>query len=276
MQRRVRRRGEGAGSAAIVGGGLGVDEETNNLGEIGFEGGLESGDGGMDVGHGKVVGKGAVTGNLDPFDGRVAFRGVRAAVDGEAGMGLWAVATLRDGRDKAGHEDVVDVEHARDGGGDTAETQLDLPVAIERGGLLDGRGLTLDVGEDGADLGHIAADVGLELGDEFVRRTKGHVFVDLEMLFEMKEVAVALECDVVNREVYASGDGANTVVNALGLGGGGDGVNDDVGVRKMTLDGARGGGGDLLRTLEGQVARHAKGDIGEEAGTGLADAKTVD
>ena len=44
-----------------------------------------------------------------------------------------------------------------------------------------------------------------------------------------------LEGDVMDGEVGAGGDGADAVVEALGLEGGGDGVNDNVGLREMTL-----------------------------------------
>ena len=47
-------------------------------------------------------------------------------------------------------------------------------------------GSLFDVGEDGADFGDVAADIGLELGDEVVGGAKGHVFVDLEVLLEME------------------------------------------------------------------------------------------
>ena len=63
----------------------------------------------------------------------------------------------------------------------------------------------------------------------------------------------------------AGGDGADAVVDALGDGGGGDGVDDDVGSGKMALDGFGGGEGDLLGALEGEVARHGEGDVGEVA-----------
>ncbi len=55
-------------SAAVVGGGFGVDEEADDFGGVGFEGGFEGGDGGVDVGHGEVVGQGAVAGDLDALD----------------------------------------------------------------------------------------------------------------------------------------------------------------------------------------------------------------
>ena len=47
-------------SAAVVGGGFGVDEQAVDLGRDEFEGALQRGDDGVDAGHGQVVGQGAV------------------------------------------------------------------------------------------------------------------------------------------------------------------------------------------------------------------------
>ena len=49
-----------AGLAAVVGSGFGVDEEAADFGAFGFEGVFELGDDGVDLGHGEVVGQGAV------------------------------------------------------------------------------------------------------------------------------------------------------------------------------------------------------------------------
>src|SRR5271156_1576747 len=96
------------------------------------------------------------------------------------------------------------------------------------------------------------------------------------MLFDGGLVVILLHADVVDGEVGARGHCADAVVNAFGEGGGGDGVDDDVGTGEMALHGGGGGHGDLLRALEGEVARHAEGDVGEVAGTGAAGADAVD
>src|SRR5207248_1014594 len=44
----------------------------------------------------------------------------------------------------------------------------------------------------------------------------------------------------------------------------------------MALDGGRRGHGDLFRALEGEVAGHAEGDIGEVDGAGAAGADALD
>jgi alcohol dehydrogenase class IV len=61
----------------------------------------------------------------------------------------------------AGDEDFVDVEDLREGLRAAAETDFKLAVAFGGGGALDGGGLAFDVGEDGGDLGDLAAYVGL-------------------------------------------------------------------------------------------------------------------
>ena len=92
----------------------------------------------------------------------------------------------------------------------------------------------------------------------------------------MQMVVELFDGEVVDRQVRAGGHGADPVMDGFGFGGGRDGVDDDVGFRQDALDGFGGGEGDLLGTLEGQVARHGKGEIGEVAGAGAAGAKTVD
>jgi hypothetical protein len=85
-----------------------------------------------------------------------------------------------------------------------------------------------------------------------------------------------LHGDVVDIEIAARSDSADAVVNALGDGGDGDGVDDDVSSRKVVLYCGRGGGGDLFRALEGEIAGHADGDVGEIAGAGTTGANAVD
>jgi len=109
-----------------------------------------------------------------------------------------------------------------------------------------------------------------------VSGAEGHGFGDFEVLLDVERVVELLDGDIVNGEVGAGGDGADSVVDAFGARGGGDGVNDDVGSGKVALDGGGGGEGNLLRTLEGEVAGHAEGDVGEVTGAGAAGADAVD
>src|ERR1700733_1545909 len=227
--------------AAGVGGGLGVDEEGGDLGAVEFEGVLQRGDDLVDAGHGEIVGQGAVTVDLDA-------------------VGSVVVA--------AGDEDFVDVEDLGEGLGGAAEADFELAVALERGGTLDGGGLAFDVGEDGGDLGDLAADVGFELRYESVGGGERHGFADFEMLFDVELVVELLDGNVVDVEVGAGGDGADAVVDAFGERCGGDGMDDDVGSGEMAADGGGGGESDLLGALEGEVAWHAEGDVGEVVGAG--------
>jgi len=105
---------------------------------------------------------------------------------------------------------------------------------------------------------------------------EGHGFVDFEMLLDVELVVVFLHAGVVDGEVGAGGDGADAVVDAFSDRGGGDGVDDDIGSREMTLDGGCGGCGDLLGALEGEVAWHAEGDVGEVIGAGTTGADALD
>jgi len=129
-------------SAAVVGGGFGVDEEAGDFGGVEFEGAFERGDDGVDVGHWEVVGQGAVAVDLNSVAAVIVV--VDAFVAGDAG-----------------DEDLVDVEDLGEGRGYAAEADFELAVAFERGGTLDGGGLAFDVGEDGGDFGDFAADFGL-------------------------------------------------------------------------------------------------------------------
>ena len=115
-----------------------MDEEAADLRCIEFEGALEGGDDLVDTGHGEVVGEGAVAVDLD------------------------AVGSVVVG---AGDEDLVDVEDLWEGSGCAAEADFKLAVALEGVGPLDGGGFAFDVGEDGGDLGDLAAHLGFELGD---------------------------------------------------------------------------------------------------------------
>jgi hypothetical protein len=167
--------------AAIVGGGFGMDEEAGDFGGVYFERALQGRDDGMDLGHGEVVGEGAVAVDLDAV-GLIAFRGVAA--------GLVAAGLVVGGGSRAGDEDFMDVEDFGEGLGYAAEAEFELAVGFQGGGALDGGGFGFDMGEDGGNLGDLAAHFGFELGDESVGGAEGHGLVDFEVLFYMKTCAV--------------------------------------------------------------------------------------
>ena len=132
------------------------------------------------------------------------------------------------------------------------------------------------MGEDGGDLGDFATYLRFELRNQVVGGAEGHGLGDFEMLLDVKLVVVLLHADVVDVEVGTGGDGADTVMKAFRTRCGGDGVDDDVGAGKVALDGGGGGHGDLLGSLEGEVAGHPEGDVGEVAGARSASADAVD
>jgi len=132
-----------------------VDEEAADLGVVEFEGVFEFGDDLVDAGHGEIVGEGAVATDLD------------------------AIGSIVVG---ASDEDLVDVEDLGEGLGGSAEADFELAVAFEGLRTFDGGGFAFDVGEDGGDLGNLAAHLRFELSDEGVSGTEGHGIVDLERL----------------------------------------------------------------------------------------------
>ena len=135
----------------------------------------------------------------------------------------------------AGDKDFVDVEDFGEVGGDVAQADFEFTVAFERGGRLDGGGFALDGGKDGGDGGDFVAHLGFEVGDNFVRLLEGHGFVNFKVLLDVEAVVHLLHADVVDAEVAAGGDGADAVVDALGDGSGGNGVDDDVGSGKVDM-----------------------------------------
>ena len=91
---------DGAGLAAVVGGGFRVDEEAADFGDFELEGVFEGGDDLVDAAHGELVGEGAVAGDLE------------------------AVVVAGDG-------DVVDVQDLGEGEGGAAEGVFEVAVAVE-------------------------------------------------------------------------------------------------------------------------------------------------
>ena len=180
-----------------------MDEQADDFGRVGFEGGLERGDGGVNVGHRQIVRQGAVAGDLDALDRRLQTSALPGRVS-ERARAMRASRFLPDS-EMAGGRRVTKTSWMSRTPGIVAATwrkrRLDPAVAIERGGLLDGCGLTLDMGKDGGDFGHVAADVRLQLRDEVVRFAEWHVLVDFKVLLEVEDVAVLLQVDVMDGEV---------------------------------------------------------------------------
>ncbi len=128
------------------------------------------------------------------------------------------------------------------------------------------------MGEDGGDLGDLAAHLGLELGDEGVGGAEGHGLVDLEVLLDVERCGCTLNADVVDVEVGAGGDGRGCGRGRFRRG------------RRWGRSGRRrrhrGGGAWTVAEAalvicserwKVRVAGHAEGDVGEVVGAGAAE-----
>ena len=107
-------------SAAVVGGGFGVDQDAADVGVLQPEFAFEVSDDLVNASHGELVRQGAVAVDLN----------------GEASAGVAA----RDG-------DLVDVENVRAGAGGLAELRFEVDRGADRGTRSDRHGFTFDVGK---------------------------------------------------------------------------------------------------------------------------------
>ena len=85
------------------------------------------------------------------------------------------------------------------------------------------------------------------------------------MLLDVQRALILLHADIVDDEVALRGYGAHTVEDALGVGRGGNSMDDDVGLRQPFLHSGRGFGGDLLGALEGEITVDAQCEIDKVA-----------
>ncbi len=253
--------------AAVVGGGFGVDEKAVDLGGVELERAFERGDDGVDAGHGEIVGQGAVAGDLDVVgfgcDSAEAWREtVRPSCRGRGPRRVTKTSWMSRISGKAAatrrRRSSRSRSRSREAGRSMVAGSLSMWVRME------------------AMAGTSLAHLGFECGDELVGFAQRHGLVDFEVLLDVQAVVELLDADLVDGEVAAGGDGADAVVDALGDGGGGDGVDDDVGAGEMALHGLGGGHGELLGALEGEVAGHAERDVGEVVGAGAAGAQAID
>ncbi len=136
-----------------------------------------------------------------------------------------------------------------------AQLLFEVAAGVDLGGGGDGGGFALDVGEQRGDAGDLALHLGLESSDDVVGLAQGHGFGDFEVLLDVEGAFVLPDADVVDGEVGAGGDGADAVEHAFAEGGGGHGVDDDVGSGEKALHGFGRGEGDLFGALEGEVSR---------------------
>ena len=165
-----------------------MDEDAGDLGVLEAEAGLELGDDLVDAAHGQMVRERAV------------------AVDLDAGGGA-SVA--------AGDGDLVDVEDLGKVPSDDAKLFFDVAGGLKERGAADRGGLAFHVGEQGADLGDLAAHVAFELAGDLVGLAQGHGLGDFKVLLDMEGAFVLLDADVVDGKVGASGGGADAVEDAF-------------------------------------------------------------
>src|SRR5580704_13366842 len=119
--------------------------------------------------------------------------------------------------------------------------------------------------QDVVDFGHVVAHVSFEIGDLIVGAFEGHALVEFDVLLDVKAPGEILHADVVDIEVVAGSDGADTVKDIFRALGARERLNGDVGVGKNFVD--RGGDGldELLGALKGNRTREADGKVGEVA-----------
>jgi len=128
--------------------------------------------------------------------------------------------------------DVVHVDNLRKLHGERFQTALEGGVAYRLVARFDGGGFTFDVGEDVPDLPYIVAHVGFEFGHLIVGVLQCHALVQFNMLLDMEFAREILHADVVDVQVVAGSDGANTVEDIFRTLGARQGLNGDVGVGK--------------------------------------------
>ena len=191
-------------------------------------------------------------------------------------VGEGAVAGERNFLTDAADVDFMDVDDFGQGAGGGAKQILHVAIVGDSGGVLDSGGFILDMGEDGTNLGEFAADLVFNAADEFVGIDEGQILRNLNVLFDFEAGAGGLHADVVEDDIVAGCDGANLVKDAFGAGGAWDGMNDDIGAGCDALDSEGGVVDQLFTALEGEVARHGEGEVGEVACAIAAHAELVD
>ena len=142
--------------------------------------------------------------------------------------------------------------------------------------LVDPRPPGLDVGEDLGDLGHVLAEVGLDVGGLVVGLLEGKMVVDLEMEVEVDVSRVLVHRDVVDAQLIAEGHGPDAPGHALALDLARVRVDDGVRSGRDLLDPLLDRFGDGVGPLEGQVAVDVDGHVHEHARPGPADADLAD
>ena len=140
----------------------------------------------------------------------------------------------------------------------------------------DGGRLAFDVSEDVVDLGDVVAHIGFEIGDTVVSAFQRHALVEFDMLLDVEAAGKILHADVMDVEIVASGDGADTIEDIFGALGAWERLNGDIGVGKDFMNRIGDGCHKLFGTLESYGTCEADGEIGEIAVARAADADATD
>ena len=221
-----------------------MNKQTADLRSIELKSTFKRSDDCMDLRHGKIIGQRTVAAHLNTLV-------------------------------HSGDQHFMDIENLGKGAGGTAQTNLQLAIAFKRGRTFDRRRLTLNMRQHGGDSRNLAAHLRLQLSGKRMSVAQRHGLVHLKVLFDMQRAIVLLHTHVVDDEIGARRNSANTVMNALRYRSRRDGVNDNISPRQMTLHRSSSSHGDLLGTLKSKIAWHAQRDIGKIARPRATSADTV-
>src|SRR5271163_1152284 len=155
------------------------------------------------------------------------------------------------------------------------QMRLDLAVALDAHRQFDGRGLALNVGEDGIDLRDLFADFVFDAADEIVGLSERHRLVDFDVLFDVEFAAYRLDADIMQDYVVARSDRAHLIEDTFSNGLARDHMNDHVGAGDDALHRFGRGANQIFAVLEGEMAGERQSEVGEVGIAGAANARLV-
>src|SRR5271165_789780 len=140
---------------------------------------------------------------------------------------------------------------------------------------LDGRGFALNVSQNVGNFADVVFHLAFEARDAVVGFLQAEPLVQLDVLLNVQSACEVLHADVMHVEIVARGDRADLIEEAFLAAGARHGIDHDIGVRQYRANPRCNLVRDLLGFLEGHVARHGDGNVGEIAAAGFADAHTT-
>ena len=129
----------------------------------------------------------------------------------------------------------MQVNHIGKFGGDSAHLLLKHGILESWIAWFNGCGVALDVREYGMDLRNFLAHLRLEHAHKIMGLFERHLFIQLQVLFDMKFPIQVLDVDVVHAQVVSCRNRVNTIENALASSGAWKCTNRDVGLGKHTM-----------------------------------------